>query len=69
MYAWFSVIPVLGAATGNERGHLQMNTVKRLRKEDFKVSMEEHHYSESLKSFIKMPLNILLAFYRFITCF
>lgn len=46
MCAWFSVIPVLGAATANEPGHLQMNTVKRLRK--FKVNMEDCHYSEVL---------------------
>lgn len=47
MCVWFSVTPALGAAAANEPGHLQMNTVKRLRK--FKVNMEKCHYSEVLE--------------------
>lgn len=47
MCVWFSVTPALGAAAANEPGHLQMSTVKRLRK--FKVNMEECHYSEVLE--------------------
>lgn len=41
----------------------------KVKKRRFKVKIEECHYSELLKSFIKMPLNMVFAFYRFIKCF
>lgn len=42
MYALFSVVPVLGAATVNEPDHLQTNTVKSIRKDLMSIIQEWH---------------------------
>lgn len=62
MYAWFSVIPVLGAATGNEPDHLQRNTAE--------VKEKKIYGQQGRMSLLELIKELhKTAFYRFIKRF